>query len=78
MKGPPATKSKILIVEDDDGVALLERRRLERFGYETVTVSNAESALDRIRLHGAVPPHRPKERWRARPIVPSRLSKVSG
>jgi PAS domain S-box-containing protein len=35
----------ILIVEDDPGVALLHRRRLERSGFQTETVGDVDSAL---------------------------------
>jgi signal transduction histidine kinase len=43
---------KILILEDDDGVARLQQRRLERAGYEAVVTSTALEALDRIRRGG--------------------------
>jgi two-component system cell cycle sensor histidine kinase/response regulator CckA len=47
--------SRILIVEDDEGVARLERKQLERAGYEVVTASTTREALahvegDRIAL----------------------------
>jgi PAS domain S-box-containing protein len=38
----------VLIVEDDAGVAALERRRLERAGYRVVTAENATSARTRL------------------------------
>jgi two-component system cell cycle sensor histidine kinase/response regulator CckA len=41
----------ILIVEDDPGVALLERRRLERAAYAVVTATTAEEALEQLRRH---------------------------
>ncbi len=41
-------KATILLVEDDPGVARLERLRLERAGYEVVTAASAEEGLGRI------------------------------
>jgi PAS domain S-box-containing protein len=41
----PARRETILIVEDDAGVAALERRRLEKAGYAVVTAATAEEAL---------------------------------
>jgi signal transduction histidine kinase/DNA-binding response OmpR family regulator len=41
-------RSKILVVEDDAGVARLERLRLERAGYEVLTAGTAEEALARL------------------------------
>ena len=38
----------ILLVEDDPGVAHLERVRLERAGYEVVTAATAEEGLNRV------------------------------
>jgi PAS domain S-box-containing protein len=38
----------ILLVEDDPGVARLERLRLERAGYEVVAAATAEEGLDRV------------------------------
>ncbi|HTU98911.1 MAG TPA: response regulator [Luteitalea sp.] len=40
--------SRILIVEDDEGVARLERKQLERAGYEVVTASTTREALDYV------------------------------
>jgi hypothetical protein len=40
---------RILIVEDDDGIALLERRALERRGYEVTTAAAPGEAFDRLR-----------------------------
>ena len=42
----------VLIVEDDEGVAELERMRLEESGFGTVLVSTADAALSAIRLGG--------------------------
>ncbi len=41
-------REKILVVEDDPGVAVLQRRHLERAGYGVVGVATAEDALDRV------------------------------
>ena len=38
----------ILIVEDDAGVATLERRKLEQVGYEVVTASSAAAAMSHL------------------------------
>jgi PAS domain S-box-containing protein len=40
---------RILIVEDDDGIALLERRALERRGYQVATAATPDEAFDRLR-----------------------------
>ena len=40
-----ANKGSVLVVEDDPGVALLERRRLERAGYCVVDAASIEEAL---------------------------------
>jgi hypothetical protein len=40
---------RILIVEDDAGIALLERRALERRGYEAATAATPDEAFDRLR-----------------------------
>jgi PAS domain S-box-containing protein len=42
----------ILIVEDDPGVALLQRRRLERAGFRAETVSDVEQAIARLEEDG--------------------------
>jgi PAS domain S-box-containing protein len=38
----------LLVVEDDPGIAVLERRRLERAGYTVTTVETAEAALAQV------------------------------
>src|SRR5262249_31584155 len=43
-----AARATILLVEDDPGVARLERLRLERAGYEVATADTAEEGLNRI------------------------------
>ena len=45
---PRAERETILIVEDDLGIATLERRCLGRQGYGVVCATNAEDALSRI------------------------------
>lgn len=45
-------RETILIVEDDIGVARLQRRRLERVGYTTETVTTGAEALSRISRGG--------------------------
>jgi CheY-like chemotaxis protein len=40
-----ATRATVLIVEDDPGIAELEKSRLEEAGYEAVVTSTAEDAL---------------------------------
>ena len=55
MAAGPVTEtpdSTILVVEDDPGIATLERRRLERAGYATVTAATAEAALARVAAGG--------------------------
>ncbi len=42
------TAGTILVVEDDPGIATLERRSLERVGYTVVTVATADGAMERI------------------------------
>ena len=42
-------QGRILILEDDEGVAQLQQRRLERAGYATVITSTPEQALKQIR-----------------------------
>ncbi len=44
----PETHARILLVEDDPGVARLERLRLERAGYSVVTATTAEEGLLQI------------------------------
>ena len=47
---PPAELgTRVLIVEDDAGVAALERRELERAGYETSIASTADEAFAELR-----------------------------
>ncbi len=49
--GPEAKAARaktILLVEDDPGVARLERLRLERAGYEVATAASAEEGLNRV------------------------------
>jgi PAS domain S-box-containing protein len=41
--------ARILVVEDDVGVATLERRQLQRAGYQVEVAINAEEALDIVR-----------------------------
>ncbi len=45
---PRAEKARILIVEDDTGIALLERRSLERAGHSAETVGTPAAALARL------------------------------
>jgi len=42
------SQASILIVEDDEGVALLERRALERRGFRVAKVTTSAEALDAI------------------------------
>src|SRR5437899_8909262 len=42
----------ILIIEDDEGVARLQQRRLERAGYHALCTGNAEEAMEKIKLGG--------------------------
>src|SRR5260370_841293 len=42
----------ILIIEDDEGVARLQQRRLERAGYHVVTAGTAEEALQKLKAGG--------------------------
>ena len=49
----PATRPEtVLILEDDDGVARLQQRRLERAGYATERSATADEALARLRRGG--------------------------
>ena len=43
-----AARAVILLVEDDPGVARLERLRLERAGYDVATAASAEEGLNRV------------------------------
>jgi signal transduction histidine kinase/CheY-like chemotaxis protein len=45
-------REKVLVVEDDAGVARLERLRLERAGYAVLTAGTAEEALGRLAEDG--------------------------
>src|SRR5215467_5287560 len=45
-------RATILLVEDDPGVARLERLRLERAGYEVATAASAEEGLNRVAAGG--------------------------
>ncbi|HET8629755.1 MAG TPA: EAL domain-containing protein [Thermomicrobiales bacterium] len=50
MAAPTAAElGTVLIVEDDAGIAALERRRLERAGYTVAVAATAEAALARVR-----------------------------
>ncbi len=51
-RAPEAERETILIVEDDLGIATLERRCLGRHGYGVVCATNAEDALARIEEGG--------------------------
>src|ERR1041384_1286950 len=42
----------VLVVEDDTGVATLQRRRLERAGYRVTACATAAEALRRVRAGG--------------------------
>jgi PAS domain S-box-containing protein len=46
---PPRDPHRILIVEDDAGTAALQRRALERAGYQTALAVTAEDALESVR-----------------------------
>src|SRR5262245_19907909 len=43
-----ADKPKILVIEDDVGLARLQRLRLERAGYEVVNAATAREGLERL------------------------------
>src|SRR5512135_96143 len=49
---PEGRSETVLIVEDDPGVARLERLRLERAGYRAATAAAPEEALEAIRRGG--------------------------
>ncbi|MBN9122622.1 MAG: PAS domain S-box protein [Planctomycetes bacterium] len=44
----PTTTATVLIVEDDEGIAELERARLEEAGYDAVVTATAAEALDAV------------------------------
>ena len=44
----PEARATILIVEDDPGVALLQRRRLERAGFQVQVATDVDSAMARL------------------------------
>jgi diguanylate cyclase (GGDEF)-like protein/PAS domain S-box-containing protein len=46
--GAAPGRDRILVVEDDEGIARLERRRLERAGYAVATATTAAAALARL------------------------------
>lgn len=46
------TRETVLILEDDEGVARLQQRRLERVGYSCAVAATPDAALDRIRQGG--------------------------
>ena len=46
--GPERARARILLVEDDPGVARLEQLRLERAGYDVATAATAEEGLGRV------------------------------
>jgi diguanylate cyclase (GGDEF)-like protein/PAS domain S-box-containing protein len=52
IKTPEAERETVLIVEDDLGIATLERRCLGRHGYGVVCATDAEEALARIEEGG--------------------------
>lgn len=43
-----AASGNLLVVEDDPGIAALQKRRLERAGYTVTTASTAEEAMQRL------------------------------
>ena len=51
-KIPSPSKGTILVVEDDEVVAALEKRHLERAGYTVEVVGNGEKAMERLRQGG--------------------------
>ena len=46
---PEQRRTRVLVLEDDEGVATLERKRLERAGYAVDVVSTPAEALEKIR-----------------------------
>ena len=49
LSAPAGSTTRVLIVEDDPGMATLERRQLERSGYAVDTVATVEEAMSRVR-----------------------------
>ena len=49
---PPESASRILIVEDDRGIALLQRRRLERAGFHVELATDVDTALSMLSRGG--------------------------
>src|SRR3989442_12296351 len=43
---------RVLIVEDDEGVATLQQRRLQRTGYEVLVAANADEAFAKAQEPG--------------------------
>jgi CheY-like chemotaxis protein len=41
-------KKKILIVEDEQILALMEKTNLEKYGYEVITIESGEKAIQLI------------------------------
>ena len=41
----PDTKKKVLIIEDDESMIILERKLLEAHGYEVITAGDAKEGL---------------------------------
>jgi PAS domain S-box-containing protein len=48
-RGGPEGPQTVLVVEDDEGVAALERRQLERAGYHVEVTPDVESAVAKVR-----------------------------
>ena len=51
-----AMTHRLLLVEDDDGIAMPLVRTLERDGYAVERVATGQDAVDRVRRHGADEP----------------------
>jgi PAS domain S-box-containing protein len=51
---PEPAAGAVLLVEDDPGIATLERRRLERAGFAVRMATNAEEAMDAVRGGGVM------------------------
>jgi DNA-binding response OmpR family regulator len=47
--GPPRSRGRVLIADDDDGIRTLYGRILARAGYEVVEAADGNQALDSIR-----------------------------